>query len=103
MLCLTSFANGLTSTTRTAKPKKESPLGVATSEGAFPLGVKPMDYLYTFCFYYMRFSAKVKRCTESLQSGRARQWLSLMDRPVFVQPLRRFAPAPLVGEPLAKR
>ena len=27
-----------------------------------------MDYLYTFCFYYMRFPAKVKRCTESLQS-----------------------------------
>ena len=27
----------------------------------------------------MRFSAKVKRCTESLQSGRARQWLSLWE------------------------
>ena len=30
-----------------------------------------MDYLYTFCFYYMRFPTKVKRCTESLQSGPA--------------------------------
>ena len=30
-----------------------------------------MDYLYTFCFYYMRFPAKVKRCAESLQSGPA--------------------------------
>ena len=36
----------------------------------------------------MPFPAKVKRCTESLQSGPAFQWLSLMGRPVFVQPLR---------------
>ena len=38
MLCLTSFANGLTSTTRTAKPKKESPLGVAAPRGLFHWG-----------------------------------------------------------------
>ena len=29
--------------------------------------------------------------------------LRLTGRPVSIQPLRRFAPAPLVGEPLAKR
>ena len=28
--------------------------------------------------------------------------LAAEGRPVLVQPLRRFAPAPLVGEPLAK-
>ena len=50
------------------KAEKGKPPWSCSSEGAFPLGVKPMDYLYTFCFYYMRFPAKVKRCTESLQS-----------------------------------
>ena len=35
-------------------------------------------------------------------TGRKRAGLATEGRPVFVQPLRRFAPAPLVGEPLAK-
>ena len=50
------------------KAKKGTPPWSCSSEGAFPLGVKPMDYLYPFCFYYMRFLAKVKRGAESLQS-----------------------------------
>ena len=36
-------------------------------------------------------------------TGRKRAGLATEGRPVFVQPLRRCAPAPLVGEPLAKR
>ena len=35
--------------------------------------------------------------------GRKRAGLATEGRPVLVQPLRRCAPAPLVGEPLAKR
>ena len=50
-----------------------------------------MDYLYTFCFYYMRFSAKVKRCTESLQSGPVCQrlplWGSWREAPERARPL----------------
>jgi hypothetical protein len=39
--------DSLTDTTRTAKPKKESPLGVHGSLGAFPLGVRPMEYSHS--------------------------------------------------------
>ena len=55
-------------TKRTAKPKKESPRGGRNSLGAFPLGWNQWTTYYTFCFYYMLFPAKVKRCAESLQA-----------------------------------
>ena len=48
--------------------KRKAPLELQLRGGFSIGGESAMDYLYTFCFYYMRFSAKVKRCTESLQS-----------------------------------
>ena len=62
-----------------------------------------MDYLYTFCFYYMRFSAKVKRCTESLQSGPAdlaamRLFLFLFVEKCVILVLRPCPPTSIGGE-----
>ena len=68
---------------------QKSPLSeIAAPRGGLFFWCCPMDNLYVCYLYYMPFPAKVKRCAESLQNGRACQWLSLMGRPAFVQPAR---------------
>ena len=51
---------------------KKDPLSeIAAPRGGLFFWCCPMDNLYVCYLYYMPFPAKVKRCAESLQTGRA--------------------------------
>ena len=101
LAAVVAVASGLTDGSRAVSTKKEAPLSeLQLREGGFfRFGESnELHCFYLLYFYYMPSPAKVKRCTESLQSwtrcrGQAR--LSTTSQSASQT-------APLVGEPLAK-
>ena len=98
MLWDTSSVSGLTVTTMTVSPtKREPPFGAGTPGGGF-LFLRMVNLTFGIPDLSIPDSPQKSSAVQKVY----RAGLAAEGRPVFVQPLRRCAPAPLVGEPLAK-
>ena len=98
MLRDTSSVSGLTVTTMTVSPtKREPPFGAGTPGGGF-LFLRMVNLTFGIPDLSIPDSPQKSSAVQKVY----RAGLAAEGRPVFVQPLRRCAPAPLVGEPLAK-
>ena len=93
----TSSASGLTDSTRTVSPTKWKAPWERQLLGGFSFLVKPMESSHNPIFSICDSPQKSSAVQKVYRAG-----LAAEGRPVLVQPLRRCAPAPLVGEPLAK-
>ena len=94
----TSSVSGLTVTTMTVSPtKREPPFGAGTPGGGF-LFLRMVNLTFGIPDLSIPDSPQKSSAVQKVY----RAGLAAEGRPVFVQPLRRCAPAPLVGEPLAK-
>ena len=99
LAAVVAVASGLTDGSRAVSTKKEDPLSeLQLREGVFFLVSQMTSSISTFTIYSICHSPQKSSAVQKVY----RAGLATEGRRSFVQPLRRCAPAPLVGEPLAK-
>jgi len=91
-------ASGLTDGSWAVSTKKDPLSEIAAPGGGLSFGCADGVFAFTFAIYSICHSPQKSSAVQKVY----RAGLAAEGRPVFVQPLRRCAPAPLVGEPLAK-